>query len=228
MYVLLSLLVSLQASAQSTCSTVWVYKPFKTCTSPLNGPDASKPGEALGTRLLWSDWVEGGQDQTALCTQAVAAFNEENKNLGLEARLEKPTPSGEEHRDAGLRVIQYRYACETSVSRFPFKNIASAACGTEDRWASQVGGSAQNLPGVAQCLSCDEFTKNTPEAMARCLRDNIVNVIEPRAIELRDSDRKAVAEQVRKVLSIGRALPIEGLKSVDELTPLTQFLANEP
>jgi hypothetical protein len=51
--------------------------------------------------------------------------------------------------------------------------------------------------------------------MACCQRENIVNVIEPRAIEIRDS-RKAVAEQIRKVLSISQSLSIDDLKSVDD------------
>ena len=50
--------------------------------------------------------------------------------------------------------------------------------------------------------------------MARCQRENIVNVIEPRAIEIRDS-RKAVARQIRKV-SISQSLSIDDLKSVDD------------
>lgn len=225
--VALGLVFTHSAFASDECKSVWVYKPFKTCATDANGLDLSKPGEAT-TFNLKSGWLSGGRDQGKVCQDVASAFNDLNRSKGLHATLKIPTPVGEESEN---HIVQqeYRYACELEVRKFDFKTAPNPVCGVEDKFSYQVGGSAANLVGQdLNCLSCENLNDKAPELMVKCLHDSIANIIEPRAIELRDSDLSAVSAQVKRLLDLSRQVQVPGLTTTDELSFFTNYLNKHP
>ncbi|MGZ3722330.1 MAG: hypothetical protein ACXVA9_05340 [Bdellovibrionales bacterium] len=218
------------AFATDQCSSVWIFKPYKTCASPAHGLNMSNAGPIVGTLGPWSDFGPGGRSQEAVCDQVVKDYNDQpdNKMAGRGATLKHPTPIGEESKDM-IITQQYRYKCEIQIRTYPFNIKASPACGTEDKISYQVGGSSSGIVGEGKtCLSCDNFSDQPPEAMVECLRKNIETVITPKAIELRDSDLSAVSRQISRLLKLNQQVPIKNLQTVDQLSPLSEFVSNHP
>lgn len=227
-FTLLFFFQSIPARAEPYCSTIWVYQPYKVCAQPDNGPDVNAFGTVVSRNSLWTEWTDGGRNQRQLCQATIQQFNQasENKTKGLFAQLRLKLPLSERTRDDGLRRIQYRYECAVTVSRYPLRRLASESCGHEAKWLAQSGSnSAQDLPGQVSCLSCDELSDRPAEELAQCLKEHIVQVIEPRSVNFSEKDRQAVLSQVRRLLARGIGSPNDRLRRVKDVAPLTRILA---
>jgi len=208
------------------CASIWVYKAYNTCANPANGLDLTQPGTNLTQQKHWSKWLSGGRDQGDVCKDLRDHFNTDNLGGGLHAEVAL-TPTNEESEN---RVImqKYRYQCELSVQKYPFKTAQNAACGSEDKYSYKIGGGGNGIPGQASCLSCENLNVAKPEALVDCLHQNIANVIEPKAVELRATDTQAVAKQVAKILNLNKHATIQNLQTTDQLQFFVDFLDKNP
>jgi hypothetical protein len=226
--ILLLPLLSQSTFAADECASAWVYYPFKTCESAAHGLDLSQPGTNPATLVQKSDWLSGGKDQRQVCSNVAAAFNRDNLKNGLHAEAAQPTPVGEQSEN---RIIQqqYQYACELTVKTYPFKTAATPDCGVEDKVSYQVGGSSRDLTGAnISCLSCDNLSDSKPAATVQCLRQNVEKIVEPKAIELRDSDLSAISARMAKLLKLSQQVPIENLATTDQLSFFVDFIEKHP
>jgi hypothetical protein len=221
------LLFSARAFAEPTCSSVWVYKPYVSCAIPANGLDLSQPGVGGRFQREWSAWLPGGRNQNDVCMEIRDRFNKDNLTEGLHADLAGPKPLGEETENR-LVIQEYRYQCRLTVLKFPFKSAPNPACGSEDHYAYKIGGSAAEVPGQASCLSCDQVTDQAPDVIVNCLRQNITDIIEPKAVELRSSDIESVSNRVVQVLNLSKLIPIKNLTSTEQLSFFADFLQKYP
>lgn len=214
---------SVQGIAQ-TCSTVWVYKPYLSCGQGA-GPDTSAPATYIGYRELPSAKLEGAQDEPGICRDLMAAFNNDpqNRAAGLAARLYLPDPvKREPYYPNGLKIhVKWTYWCAVTVEQFPIAQQASSACGSEERYSYFQGNKPQDN---ATCLSCDEYDKDEDIShMVSCLQNNINDVINTRAVELRDRDLRIVAKKVRALQKENCGKSIPGMGSLDTLTTFSDF-----
>lgn len=208
------------------CKSVWVFTAFKTCAAAANGLDLSQPGPTAMPIKINSEWLSGGQSQEKVCADVRDKFNAGNLEKGLRAETARPTPSGEKSEDR-LVQQQYQYVCDLNVKQYPFKSAASAACGAEDKISYQNGGPAP-LGQSVSCLSCDHLSASKPSVMVNCLRENIEKIVQPKAIELRDTDLQALSAQASRMIKLSRQVPIENLQTTDQLSFFTDFIEKHP
>lgn len=226
--ILVFLLASSSAFAADECASVWVYRAFKTCANPANGLDTSRPEGAPTKINLASAWLSGGKNQEEVCSDVAENFSRKNQAEGLLATVAKPTPVSEESANRVL-TQEYRYTCQLNVQKYPFKMAAAPACGLEEKISYQVGGSTNGIQGTQiSCLSCDNLGSQPPTAMVDCLKNNITTIVEPKAIDLRDSDLSAISKQVARILSLNQSSPIANLRSTDEQRFFTDYLTRHP
>lgn len=226
--ILILLIASSSAFAADQCASVWVYRAFKSCANPANGLDMTRP-EGSATKIkLASGWLSGGKKQEQVCSDVAGSFNQKNLGEGLFATVANPTPVGEESADRIL-MQEYRYTCQLSVQKYPFKTTAAPVCGSEEKLSYQVGGSPDAIQGSQiSCLSCDNLGDQPPTALVDCLKNSITTIVEPKAIDLRDSDLNAISKQVTHLLSINQSSPIANLKTTDQLRFFTDYLTQHP
>ncbi len=203
---------SMHAMAEEACSSVWIYQAYKSCANAANGLDGSKAGVSQGTIDRPSSWLKGGADQAAVCMSVRNSFNAENHSKGFDAELVQATPVGENTKK-DLFTTRYQYACRLAVSSFSFKAKASAACGVEEKWSYASLEAKAQIPGQPICLSCEGYV--TSADTVQCLKRNIEQVINTRAVELRDSDIKAVATQIQKMIELNKNFPVEELNNIE-------------
>ncbi len=225
-----SLFWTVSASAQSVCSTIWVYKPWKTCSAAINGPDKSAKPVDAGVVDLTSDWMGGGADQHSVCKKLEAGFNSQNGSNGKVGTLTQATPVSEGKRKNAGVYVEYRYTCKVSIAQYPFVSKASRACGEEEKLTYKVGGTSQGLSGDAYCLSCDEY--KDPKDKVSCLKMMIVDVINPKAegVDFRPDDIKAVSASVERLFSMmARKIAVPGLSDNTETYGIfDEFLTKNP
>jgi hypothetical protein len=125
----------------------------------------------------------------------------------------------EDSKRNALGEVKYKYWCHVTIQKFPILVKSSPACGMSETYSYQVGGDGSEIEGQKSCLSCDDV--NVPEAKVACLKASLKNVIEPRAVDLRDSDLVAVDAQMASVLNVNRFRPIQGLH--DDMATLSDF-----
>lgn len=215
------------ALAEPTCSSVWIFKAWKTCAVAANGLNTSATPIPAGNLNISSDWVRGGSNQERICQSLEAKFNQQNLSVGKLAALTQLHPVSEEKRENMRIYVEYKYTCQVSIAQYPFNNKAAQACGEEEKLSYQVGGNPDAIAGTASCLSCDNLS--SPEGKVRCLKASISNVIEPKAIDLRDTDLKAVSTQIKELLTIGNHLKINGLNNdLKTLSLFTNFIEKNP
>src|ERR1035437_5413930 len=119
---------SLNSFAQEECSSLWVYKAYKTCENAANGLNTNIPAESAITMRIWSEWMNGGKDQSEVCSKVRDSFNAANLSERSMAELTRPAPVNEESENQIVRQV-YRYQCELNVKKFPFRSAANPACG---------------------------------------------------------------------------------------------------
>lgn len=118
--------------------------------------------------------------------------------------------------------MTYSYLCGLTVTKYPGKVASSPVCGQEEKWSYQVEGAK---PAGASCLSCDQLQAAAPEAMVECLKTSITQIIQPKAIDLRDSDIAAVKAQAKRMLKINKDYrPISNLQSPKDLSVFIDFV----
>jgi len=173
--------------------------------------------------------VPGKREQITLCEQTRAKFNVTNANHGKVATSSQVVPSKEwKGKEFGVQL--YRYTCTLKVSEYAFASKQSPDCGVEEKWSSQVGGTSENIPGQARCLSCDSLAQSgTPEQLLACLRTGLEQIVmvDPRPIELRDEDLAAVAQNLRRVKKLSESTPVRGLQSMQDLEFYNKFLESQ-
>src|SRR5688572_5810188 len=91
--------------AAETCSTAWVYQPYKTCRHADHGLDTSTTGEYAGLAPEWSDWVLGDTDQRRLCQRIANEFSRKSMRQGLLGSLVQPTPVDETSKKRGSVML---------------------------------------------------------------------------------------------------------------------------
>lgn len=187
-------LSSMPALAQ-TCSSLWVYQPYKTCAAAANGPDLSQ-GQ-MHTQPKWYDtgWVGGGHNQSAECEGMRKQLDE---NQAARAIRGEVLNTGEDSKKDFIGHAQYLYKCLLQSKAYPYLSAPNGACGREDRWASEeVGKSLEGLNGSPVCLSCDNVTDD--KGVAACLKVTIDQVIVPRAVTLRPEELAAVNARIETI-----------------------------
>lgn len=159
---------------------------------------------ATKVELVESPSYTGGAEQHGVCASIEAQVRARG---GVRAaNLTQPTPVSE--RQKGKGVVTYKYTCSVAVK----------TCALSDKLSSQVGGAA---PAGATCLSCEGIA--SPSDKAACLENSIRNVIQARAVEVRDSDIAAVKAEVAKVLKLSKHISL----SMDTLTLFTDFVESK-
>lgn len=221
--------VSAAAQAQ-TCSTVWVFKPWKSCAHASHGIDLSSPTGAPTVTTEWSPWY-GGPDkptQEEICTRVMNKYNAAVKSSGRVANLTQPHPVRERDKKNFGAYVEYTYECSLTVTQYATVNKASKACGEKDQIAYETGDKKrESIPGTPYCLSCDGI-RNPSEKVA-CLKSMINDIIEPKAIDIRDPDLKVVAKAVSALVQMSKSVPIKGLNDdVDTFSLFTSFLEKNP
>ena len=210
----LSILWTFQARAQSACGSIWIFKANNTCAHPSHGVDKSKPTTTV-LKDEESGFGSGQKHQDILCAKIRDRYNAANPNTN--AALAQPTPVAEKkEKVAGFPA--YNYWCRLSITSFENATKASPACGTAEKWSYQVEG---ERPAGANCLSCDDVANAKVGQTAKCLVENIRQIIEPKAVELRDQDLAAVKAQAAKVVRLNKATDTLGM---EELNVLINFV----
>lgn len=221
--------VSAQAQAQGECSTMWIYKPWKSCAIAAHGPDKSAPAVNVGTVDWDSGYMGGGANQRKVCQDLENLFNKRHADHGKVGTLTQATPVSEKKKENARIYVEYNYTCRISVAQYPFVSKASRACGEEDAVTYKVGGTKESIAGDAYCLSCDEYSD--PKSKVSCLKTMITEVIEPKiqGVDLRESDVKAVAQSVKALMDMARVVNIPGLSNdVKTFTLFHSFLEKNP
>lgn len=226
-FLIASVLWTVAAQAQSPveCSTMWIFKPWKSCAIAAHGPDKSATPVNAGTVDLNSDYMGGGANQRKVCQDLEDSFNQQNAVHGKVGTLTQATPVKEKKQENARIYVEYRYTCRIAIAQYPFVSKASRACGEEDTVTYKVGGTREGISGDAYCLSCDEY--NDPKTKAACLKMMITDVIEPKiqGVDLRESDIKAVSDAVKSLMDMARIVNIPGLSNdVKTFTLFKNFL----
>lgn len=216
------LLWSFWVQAQEHCPSVWVFKANKTCSDLSHGLDFDHPKESF-IQHEWSNPQKGGRDQLQVCLQVRNRFNQQYASKGWNAELAQGQPVDERHDKDVIGQVTYKYLCKLSVKSYEGKVASSPVCGQEDKWSYKVGG---DQPEGASCLSCDD--KQTPKETVNCLKNHIAQIIQPKAIDLRDEDLAAVAQQSRRMLKINKSAPIEGLQKTEDIEVIVDFIDSIP
>lgn len=212
---------SVQGFAQNTCSSVWVYKPYEVCQA-AGSPDLSVAGQFVRYEELNTGKLEGAQDELGLCQMLLADFNGQqgNRAAGLVATLTSPGPvRNVEHGKIGR--IKHTYYCGVNVNQHPVVKAASASCGSSERYSYQIGGAAPQ--DNAQCLSCDSLDGANINDLTVCLQNNIRDIINTRAVELREGDLAPVRQKVRQIQKINCTNPVASLQSLDQISLFMDF-----
>lgn len=215
---------TVSASANpNECSSIWVFKAWKPCSHQAHGPNTSAPGQALAPVEIWSKWFGGNNkpSQEAICSEVEGNYNLANTKNGRTAALTQATPVREERRENRGIYVEYKYLCRLNVTQYPFIFKNSRACGEEEKTSYKVGGSKTDIAGSAYCLSCDEYT--SPKSKVTCLKTMITEIINvsPAPVDLRDSDKKAVAASIKELMEMAKMNPIQGLS--DDVTTFRLF-----
>ena len=166
----LAVLLSLwafQVHAADECKTVWVYKPYKTCSDPKNGLDLAKATPTGDTKVLNSDPVKGGPHAQAACTAKAKSLEVKLADYAITAEVQS-IADGISSRDITQHVT-YVYPCTFRLMKVPYKTRGEA-CGFEDKYSSQTQGTSVALEGRAHCLSCDNGQKTRKE-LVTCLKE---------------------------------------------------------
>lgn len=224
-----SVLWTVSASANPVCSTIWVYKPWKTCAHAANGLDTSATPVNAGQVDLKSEWVGGGADQQKICSDLEGSFNRQNNGNGQVGRLTKSTPVWEERRDNNRVYVQYKYTCRIAVSQYPPLKKAAAVCGEEENYTYKTGGTSAGIQGDAECLSCDMY--NDPGSKSDCLKWMIENILDKKVqgVDVRESDTKAVSKAVKEILDMAKSIKIEGVSNnIKTFGLFTRFVEANP
>jgi hypothetical protein len=213
----LSLIFAANARAAESCSSLWIYQPYKTCQTKANGLDTSRGELVIPAKSESSDWRPGGSNQQAECDKIARRFDSDAEQYATRG-VGKPT--GEEQQKP-VGVALYKYHCQIEAYKYPFATGPNKACGVEeDTWHSEdLGKSLSTLPGQPICLSCD----NMQDAKGRlaCLKNNIEQVIVQKKVSLRRPQLEAVLASVRSLIDMQNAFP--KTFSVDEAVSLPKL-----
>lgn len=198
---------SLVAIAEPQCSSVWAYKPWKECVAKPNLNASGSDPQTIDMPDYGRDGGGAGHGE-AMCQTAANDFNAKNQSNGLHV-VEAQFLSSNAHRSGTFNEkVEYGYNCKLFIKRFPITYLPDRSCGTKETWSYDNSHSLSEIPGDVTCLSCDTFAQGgSASTLAACLKKNITEIVEPKAVDLRQDDLKAMLTNVNKVLNIQQLRP---------------------
>ncbi len=218
------------AATPQECSSIWIFNAWKSCAHASHGVNTAVAGTSVGSVDKWSEWYGGKKpSQEVICQRVAAAYNREIAASGRTAVLAQATPIDEEKKENRGVYVEYKYQCKLNVTQFPMVTKASRACGADEKLSYKIGGLKTDIQGDSYCLSCDEYTR--PETKVICLQTMITEIVnvDPKPVDLRDSDIQAVAKSVREIMEMAKITNIRGLSdNVQTFTLFNTFLQKNP
>lgn len=190
--------------AADECKSVWVYKPYKTCSDARNGLDLSKATPTGETKVLSTPALQGGPRAEAECDRIGKTLEIKMPDFGVLAERSSIS-DGKSTKDL-LGNVTYVYQCSFRMMKAPFKT-SGEACGVEDNYAYQSRGTNVALAANAHCLSCDSATKSRADLTSCLIKTQAILTEAGNSVPLRKEENQAILNRVNAILKLEKSMP---------------------